>query len=98
MAVRVDRSPDAIRDLSYIWHYIAADNLTAADRFVTQIEERFELYAANPGMGQARDELMLHLRSFAFGSYVVFYLPMSSGIEILRVIHGSRDLASAFGT
>jgi toxin ParE1/3/4 len=96
MAARVDRSPDAIRDLSYIWHYIAADNPTAADHFISQIEEKFQLYATNPGMGRLRDELMPHLRSFAFGSYVVFYLPQDFGIEVLRVIHGSRDIASAF--
>jgi plasmid stabilization system protein ParE len=27
-----------------------------------------------------------------FDNYLLFYTPMASGIEVLRVLHGSRDL------
>jgi plasmid stabilization system protein ParE len=27
---------------------------------------------------------------------VVFYLPLSRGIEVVRVLHGSRDIESIF--
>ena len=30
-------------------------------------------------------------RSFPHGRYVVYFLPRSSGIEIVRVLHSARD-------
>ncbi|MFG0291282.1 MAG: type II toxin-antitoxin system RelE/ParE family toxin [Rhodopirellula sp. JB044] len=31
-------------------------------------------------------------RSFSFGSYVIFFHAIEDGIEVARVIHGSRDM------
>ena len=31
-------------------------------------------------------------RSFSVGNYVIFFRPIDDGIEIARVIHGSRDM------
>jgi toxin ParE1/3/4 len=36
------------------------------------------------------------LRSSPVGSYLVFYLPLPDGIEVIRVLHGSRDLDRLF--
>lgn len=41
-------------------------------------------------------ELNSEIRSLAVGRYVVFYLPLSRGIEVVRVLHGSRDIESVF--
>jgi plasmid stabilization system protein ParE len=30
------------------------------------------------------------------GSYVIYYREMKTGIEIVRVIHGARDVAKVF--
>jgi toxin ParE1/3/4 len=30
-------------------------------------------------------------RSFSFGSYMIFFRAIEDGIEVARVIHGSRD-------
>lgn len=43
-------------------------------------------------MGRARDELAEGLRSFPTGQYIIFYQPVPGGIEIVRVLHGARDL------
>jgi hypothetical protein len=32
----------------------------------------------------------------AFGRYVIFYLPRKRGIEVVRVLHGARDLKPLF--
>jgi toxin ParE1/3/4 len=32
-----------------------------------------------------------------FERYVVFYLPMSDGIDIVRVLHSARDIEAIFG-
>jgi len=47
-------------------------------------------------MGRLRDELADGLRSFPVGRYVIFYRPIPKGIEIVRVLHGARDLDAIF--
>jgi toxin ParE1/3/4 len=47
-------------------------------------------------IGRARPELFADLRSLPFGRYVIFYLPRKRGIEVVRVLHGARDLKSLF--
>ena len=47
-------------------------------------------------MGRSRDELARGLRSFAFERYVVFFLPMPDGLDIVRVLHASRDINEHF--
>jgi toxin ParE1/3/4 len=36
------------------------------------------------------------LRSFAVGRYVIFYLTIPAGVQIVRVLHGARDIEAAF--
>jgi toxin ParE1/3/4 len=43
-------------------------------------------------MGRSRPELATGLRSFPVGRYVIFYVPLSKGVEIVRVFHGARDV------
>jgi toxin ParE1/3/4 len=47
-------------------------------------------------MGRERPELLADLRSFPVGRYVIFYLPRPHGIEVVRVLHGARDLKPLF--
>jgi toxin ParE1/3/4 len=37
-----------------------------------------------------------NMRSFPIGRYVVFYIVMPSCIQVVRVLHGARDLAPIF--
>ena len=91
MAV-VRRSPLAEQDYRDIWRYIAADNPGAADRLLRRIDSKLELYAQNPALGTARDGLAPGLRSFPVGNYLVFYRIVLQGIELVRVLHGARDV------
>jgi toxin ParE1/3/4 len=43
-------------------------------------------------MGRNRDELYPGLKSFPVGKYIIFYLPISGGLEIVRILHGMRDI------
>jgi toxin ParE1/3/4 len=36
------------------------------------------------------------LRSFPVGRYVIFYLAIPGGVQIVRVLHGARDIEVAF--
>jgi len=47
-------------------------------------------------MGRARDELVPGVRCFPVGRYVVFYVPLDDGIDIVRVLHGARDIDAVF--
>ena len=94
---RVTRRPLAEADVFEIWDYIADDSMEAADRWVDQLDEKFHLIATQPMMGRARDELEPGLRSFPFGRYIIFYVPTSSGIDVVRVLHGARDIDAVFG-
>ncbi len=93
---RVLKRPLAEADLDDIWWYIAQDNPDAADRFLTKVDEQCQALAQFPKMGISKDDLMPSLRSFPVGSYLIFYLPMDDGIEIIRVLPGMRDIDALF--
>ena len=93
---QVTRRPLAETDILEIWDYIADDSLTAADRWVDHLDEQFRVLATQPMMGRARDELAPGVRSFPFGRYVVFYVPLDEGIDVVRVLHGARDIDAVF--
>ena len=70
---RVIRSHHARRDAAEIWSYVAADNLSAADRLLAEFDEALETLVQFPKMGQFRDELEPALRSFRVRNYLLFY-------------------------
>lgn len=89
-------SPRAISDLIEIWSYIADDSEAHADGFVDKIHDAMELLARQPGLGRRRDELAPGIQSFAVGRYIVFYRRVTGAIEIVRVLHGARDIENIF--
>ena len=92
MANRLRKSPQADLDLDSIWNFIAADDPRAAERQIDRIGKIFQMLIENPSAGRERFELRKNLRSFPVGSYVVFYVPLTDGIEIIRVMHGRQDI------
>jgi len=89
-------SPASRRDLLEILDYIAQDKPRAALRYVERLEEACSTLAANPGIGTARDDLLPHLRCLSVGSHVIFYLTTDEGIDVVRVVHGARDIGRLF--
>ena len=89
---RVLRTPLARADLIEIWNYVADDSPSNADRLLDLINKQCGTLARFPKMGRARNELSPSLRSFPVGNYVIFYREVSKGIEIIRVLHGARDI------
>jgi toxin ParE1/3/4 len=89
-------STEAERDLEDLWVYLAERNDLAADRQVAKLLDRFPMLAQFPTMGISRDQLLLGLRSFPVKPYIIFYVLIPGGIEILRVIHQSRDIEDQF--
>jgi len=89
-------SPKAREDLKSIYRYVAEDNPPAAGRLKKMFLDRFLLLAAQPLMGEAREDLAENLRMFSLGSYVIRCRPTSDGIEVAQVVHSARDLAALF--
>ena len=89
-------SAAARSDLDEIWFYIAQDHPDAADKFVHALVSRFPKLASMPDLGRERKDLSPQLRGLPFGRYVIFYRPMKNGIEVVRVLHGARDLPPLF--
>ncbi len=93
---RLRFSRRAQHDLDGIADYIKERDPAAAERWVDLIEARCRLLAEQPRLGRRRDGLRRDLRSLAVGNYLIFYRRTRGGIEIVRVLHGKRDLAALF--
>ena len=89
---RVSYSTQAQEDILDITFYIARDSVTAAHRLLQKILRACEKLGASPRAGRLRDEIAPNLRSFPLEKYVVFYRPVRGGVEIVRVLHGARDI------
>jgi toxin ParE1/3/4 len=89
-------TPQAEQDLLEIAEFIAKDRPDEANRLIDKTEQKCRALAAMPEMGRQREELASGLRSAVVGRYLLFYRSdiAHAGIEIIRVIHGSRDIQS----
>ena len=47
-------------------------------------------------MGQAAEDLAPNLRRFSVGDFLIFYVQSNQGIEIVRGLHGARDIEAVF--
>jgi toxin ParE1/3/4 len=93
---RVRLTPQVRRDLKEIDEYISRDNPDAAARVILNIREKCQVLSQQPGIGRNRSDLLPELRSFVVGNYVIFYFPTGEGIEVIRVLHGARDIQKLF--
>jgi toxin ParE1/3/4 len=89
-------SNQARQDLIAIWEYIADDSPVAADRLLDTLEARIERLADHPFLGPARPDIAPDLRYLISGNYLILYRVLGEVVEIVRVLHGARDLAALF--
>ena len=80
-------------------YYATAVGTERANAMIASIVGRFRLLAEHPRIGVARPELSPGLRSYAAPRtpYAIFYLPRERGVDVVRILHGSRDLGRQFG-
>ena len=93
---RVQFTVQAGRDLEKIEEFISLDNPDAAARLLLAIHKKCVLVSRQPQMGRARFDLASELRGFPVGNYLIFYRPTTDGIEVIRVLHGARDIPELF--
>lgn len=94
-------SPRADEDAVEIFAAIAADNRAAAERFRMALERQYARLRAFPHLGRAREFRARGLRGLRscpltdFPSWLVFYRIGRGTVEIVRVLHGARNLPLA---
>lgn len=93
---RVIRSEQAQQDLEVILDYLDIQSTQAADRFATKFDQTCNLHAQHPQIGMSAEQYATNLRHFTVANYAIFYRPLEDGIEVIRIIHGARDLPKLF--
>ena len=99
MSQLINKLRPARQDLVEAFYYFASrGSLATARRFLAQAEVTFQQLARMPGIGtryEPDEPLYAELRCFPvarFRKYLIFYRPIPGGIEVLRVLHGARDI------
>lgn len=96
MSVKVEYQPAAESDLDDIWLTIALNNPVAADRVIDAIHDRAKLLSDFPELGPERPDIAPDLRVLVEGSYLILYRFTETSVEIVRVVHGARDMTALF--
>jgi toxin ParE1/3/4 len=84
----------ARRDLLDIWVAIALDNPAAADRVYDRLAARVEILERFPNAGSARPDIGDAARALVELPYLILYRLVPEGAQIVRVLHGARDIDS----
>jgi toxin ParE1/3/4 len=90
-------------DLESIYAYIAFEHgrRSVAKNIIRGLRESCDEYSAafasGHVLGTARSDLGESYRVFAYKRWVIVFRPIEGGIEVLRVVDGSRDYGRLFG-
>ena len=102
MTRRVIRRSAAKQDVVELGVYLARDSLAVARRFRDSVKETLQFLLAVPEMGSPWEKTAPKYPGLrwwpvkGFPNHLIFYRPISQGIEVLRVLHASRDLEQLF--
>ena len=97
---RVFKREAARRDLvaQWVW-YSENGSVEVADRFLLAVDQTLSVLASQPESGSVvllRSPELRGLRrapvSDGFEKILLFYFPLQGGVDLVRVVHGSRDL------
>jgi plasmid stabilization system protein ParE len=82
-------------DLLRIWLYIFQESGSPdqADRVLLKLREAMALLSEQPDAGHLREDLTAKpVKFWSVFDYLVVYDPHSRPVQILRVLHGARDV------
>ena len=91
----------AVDDLQAIYDYIAQDNPERASSYLADIEQQLLRLRDFPNIGhdsKYKELKALGIRILPFDDYLIFYIVNAKDevINIVRVLHGSKDYKSLF--
>jgi toxin ParE1/3/4 len=85
-------SPLARRDLIQIGVYTEKQwGKRQRKKYLGELKSRIEKLAQTPALGRRREELPGNPYMYHESRHVIFYRVIDQGIEIIRVLHDSRD-------
>lgn len=90
--------PRAILDADGEYAYLAARSISAANRFIKAIDRALDHLATFPLSGGAwkpEDPELADIRVIIlpnFRNHLVFYRVHADWVEVIRILHGARDL------
>ncbi|MCC6590613.1 MAG: type II toxin-antitoxin system RelE/ParE family toxin [Bryobacterales bacterium] len=98
---RVLKRPAASRDIIALWVWYAENAPPElADRFMSETESALQTLATQPKSGwpvrfahAVTSELRAARVSSSFRKILLVYCPLTDGIELIRVVHGNRELS-----
>jgi toxin ParE1/3/4 len=103
MSVRILRRLKAVEDAEEIADYIAQDSLDAALRFLECTETTLSFLAGSPSIGSkfpVESPSLANLRTCrvkGFPNHLIFYIKHVGAIEVVRILHGARDIQTELG-
>lgn len=95
--MNVEYSQGVFEELVGVSVYIADADEGAAHRFLDACDATFRFLAENPLAGSQRDfghPRLANVRMWrvnGFEKYLIYYLPIDSGVKILHVVHHARE-------
>lgn len=85
-------SSEAMKDVQGIAEWIGKDNLNAALRVIDEIDAVLKLLVKFPEAAEDVDRIFPNTRRTTSGSYVIYYRRRGQDINVVRVVHGARDI------
>lgn len=86
-------SLQALDDLDQIWFYLMQDSIDAADQVERELRKAIRLLAERPEIGHRREDLTdLPVKFWPVYSYLIVYDAERRPVEIVRVLHGARNV------
>ena len=91
-------TPAAEGDLLKIIEYLEGDNPNAVLKVVDALDQAMQRLAENSAIGHVRPDLTNgDVRFWPVFKYLVVYRPATKPLEIVRVLHGRRDIERLLG-
>lgn len=87
----------ARRDIIENLDYLASRNPTVAQNLLSDLNRRCALLGTSPFASRPRDEMGAGVRSVVLSPYIIFLRVLPDRVQILSVIHGSRDISNLRG-
>jgi toxin ParE1/3/4 len=90
-------------EMQFAWYVLEA-GATVAWQFENSLNSVIEILARQPLIGRRRNFIHPHLQGLRsiplaspFGQLLIFYRVNDAGLEVVRLMHGARDLPRRLG-
>jgi len=75
-----------------IWRAVAEYDPAAADRQYDRIEARLDILRKFPEAGVSKPNIAPDARMLVEPPYLIFYRRRADHVQIVRILHGARDI------